>query len=66
MSAAEAYGTAAPHPARAYGRTDLKLNGQLPRAERLFAKSENLGLSPEDLTYYRANNAVYDGDTPTR
>ena len=39
-------------------------NGQLPRAERLFAKSENLGLSPEDLTYYRANNAVYDGDTP--
>lgn len=39
-------------------------NGQLPRAERLFAKSEHLGLSPEDLTYYRGANALYDGDTP--
>lgn len=39
-------------------------NGQLPRAEHLFAKSENLGLSPEDLAYYRALNAIYDGDTP--
>lgn len=55
------------HPTRLALMTEglvASWNGQLPRAERLFAKSENLGLSPEDLTYYRGANALYDGDTP--
>jgi len=55
------------HPTRLALMTEglvASWNGQLPRAERLFAKSEHLGLSPEDLTYYRGANALYDGDTP--
>lgn len=37
-------------------------HGQLPRAERLFGKSEDLGLSAKDISYYRAANALFDGD----
>ena len=43
----------------------LSWNGQLPRADRLFHRAEELGLASEDLYYFHARNAQYEGDVPT-
>ena len=55
------------HPTRLAVQTEALLaswHGQLPRAEQLFARAANLGLSAADNTYYRASNALYDEDVP--
>lgn len=55
------------HPTRLSVQTEGLLaswHGQLPRAEMLFARAAGLGLSPEDNSYYRASNAVFDDDAP--
>lgn len=55
------------HPNRLAVQTEAMLSswhGQQPRAERLFERASNLGLAPRDVTYYRAANAMYDGDAP--
>lgn len=55
------------HPNRLAVQTEAMLSswhGQLPRAERLFEQASGLGLAPRDVAYYRAANAMYDGDAP--
>ena len=53
------------HPTRLAVLTEALLDswhGQTARAEQLFERASTLGLSAKDASYYRANNAVYDGD----
>ncbi len=53
------------HPSRLAVMDEALLaswHGQMPRAERLFERASHFGLSAKDLAYYRANNAIYDGD----
>lgn len=53
------------HPTRRAVLTEALLDswhGQIARAEQLLGRASDLGLSPKDTSYYRANNAVYDGD----
>ena len=56
------------HPTRAGVKELAKViswNGQLPRADRLFHRAEELGVASEDLYYFHARNALYEGDVPT-
>jgi hypothetical protein len=56
------------HPTRAGVKELAKIlswNGQLPRADRLFRRAEELGVVSEDLYYAHARNAYYEEDVPT-